>query len=217
MFLKCRRFTSLFVLSGLISPLAWATEASEASADIQQNPASMTQESEAAPEAIDDRFSTEGYVGVYGAVLQNTVPTLGLTGSLFLDEDFRVGLDFSLGRSKGLYGSFETQGAGVWGATEVADSLWLKTGLSFARIDRPSVQEPLSVLFKGEDESLEKLKLRSDSLGFDVALGQMWNFSRTTVSVDYLGFNLPLLRLTGPKLPVFTLHAARVEFLYNYE
>jgi len=62
---------------------------------------------------IDERFETEGYVGGYLALLQQTVPTVGFTGSLFLDDDLRLGIDISVGNSEKIFGSFKTRGAAL--------------------------------------------------------------------------------------------------------
>jgi hypothetical protein len=168
-------------------------------------------------EDIDERFSTEGYVGGYVALLQHTVPTIGITASMYLDDGFRFGADVSRGSSKFLYSSFLTQGASVWGAWELGSRFWLKGGMGYSRLEKPTTQEPLSVLLKGEDGSAERQSDKSDTLGFDVSFGQLWSFPKYSVSVDYLGFTIPLLRLTGPKMPLYSLHAARVELLYNLE
>lgn len=169
------------------------------------------------PESIDDRFAIEGYLGFYGSLLQQTVPTLGLTGSVYLDDEIRFGADVSRGQSKALFGDFKTQGGSVWLAMEMADSLWLKGGVSYTRLDKPTSQEPVSVLLEGNNKKTTGGAVRNDFLGLDVAFGQMWVFPRSSVSVDYAGFTLPALRLTGPKLPLFGVQLARAEWLYNFE
>lgn len=168
-------------------------------------------------EDIDERFATEGYVGTYAALFQQTVPAVGVTGSIYLDDDFRFGADLSLGGSKGLYGGFKTQGGSVWSAFEITDSFWLKGGLSYVRLDKPTTQDPLSVITKGEDKKLAKNEVRSDALAIDFAFGQLWSRKNYTISADYIGFSLPALRLTGPGLPLFSLNALRFELLYNLE
>jgi hypothetical protein len=168
-------------------------------------------------ESIDDRFAIEGYLGIYGAFLQQTLPTWGLTGSVYLDDELRFGADLSRGSSKAFFSDFRTQGGSVWAAMEMADSFWLKGGLSYTRLDKPTSQEPLSVLLEGKNKNSTGGAVRSDFLGLDVAIGQMWVFPKYSVSVDYAGFTLPALRLTGPKLPLFGVQLARAEFLYNFE
>ena len=174
-------------------------------------------DTEDSPQDIDERFETEGYVGVYFALLQQTVPTAGFTGSLFLDDDLRLGLDISFGNSEKIFGSFKTRGASLWGAWEIADTTWAKAGLSYSKLERKSAQEPLSVLTKGEDKSEKNLEIRNDSLGLDFGIGQLWSGARYSIAVDYIGFTVPVLRLTGEKLPTYSLQVARVSALYNIE
>lgn len=182
-------------------------------ADANPNPPVDVEDSE----SIDDRFAIEGYLGFYGSLLQQTVPTVGLTGSVYVDDEIRFGADISRGQSKALFGDFKTQGGSVWLAMEMADSLWLKGGVSYTRLDKPTSQEPMSVLLEGENKKNPGAAVRNDFLGLDVAFGQMWVFPRSSISVDYAGFTLPALRLTGPKLPLFGVQVARAEWLYNFE
>lgn len=170
----------------------------------------------AAPADIDDRFSTEGYAGIFVAALQNTVPSLGLSGSVYLDDDFRTGLDLWAGNSKGAFSSFKTQGAGLWTAWEVSEQLWLKGGFSYSRLDRPSDQEPLAALTGSKDTS-KKQTVRTDTIQADISLGQLWSFTGFSLSVDYFGFSTPFLTLTGPKHTMFNIHALRVDFLYDID
>lgn len=166
---------------------------------------------------IDERFETEGYVGGYLALLQQTVPTVGFTGSLFLDDDLRLGIDISFGNSEKIFSSFKTRGAALWGAFEISDTTWTKVGLSYSKIERRTEQEPLSVLTKGEDKSQAKKEMRNDSLGVDFGIGQLWSGSYYSIAIDYVGFTVPLLRLTGEKLPTYSLQFARVSALYNID
>lgn len=166
---------------------------------------------------IDDRFATEGYVGGYVALLQQSVPTIGLSGSIFIDDDLRFGADFSGGQSKGLYGDFKTQNASVWSSVEISDSLWFKSGLSYTSLEKSSSQDPLSVLAKGADEKLTKSEHRIDVLGLDFSLGQLWSRPDYSIYVDYIGFTLPAMQLTGSDKPLFALSAGRVELLYNLD
>lgn len=105
----------------------------------------------------------------------------------------------------------------MWGAWELGSRFWLKGGMGYSSLEKPTTQEPLSYLLKGKDSSAEKQEDKSDTLGVDVSFGQLWSFPKYSVSVDYLGFTIPLLRLTGPKMPLYSLHAARLELLYNLE
>ncbi|MEY2987774.1 MAG: hypothetical protein RJB13_1295 [Pseudomonadota bacterium] len=166
---------------------------------------------------IDQRFETEGYVGGYLALLQQTVPTVGFTGSLFVDDDLRFGIDISFGNSEKLFGSFKTRGAALWGAWEISDTTWTKVGFSYSKLERKTTQEPLSVLTKGEDKASKSLEIRNDSMGVDFGIGQLWSASNYSIAVDYLGFTVPVLRLTGVKLPTYSLQFARVSALYNIE
>lgn len=175
------------------------------------------EDSEAASQDIDERFETEGYIGGYLALLQQTVPTVGLTGSLFLDDDLRFGLDVSLGDSEKIFGSFKTRGASIWAAWELSDSYWSKLGLSYSKLERTSDQEPLSVLTKGVDKSKSRTEIRNDSLGVDFGFGQLWSGTKYSIAVDYIGFTVPILRLTGKKLPTYSLQFARFAALYNIE
>ncbi len=165
---------------------------------------------------IDDRFTTEGYAGVFLSAMQSSVPSLGLTGSIFLDDDFRAGIDFWRGRSKGLFSSFTSQGAGLWVSFELGDRFWMKGGLSYSRIDRPTSQEPLAALFKSKG-SIDPRPSRTDSIQADFALGQLWTFQKFTLATDYLGFSLPFMTLTGPKQSSFNLVALRADILYNID
>lgn len=166
---------------------------------------------------IDERFETEGYIGGYLALLQQTVPTFGFTGSIFLDDDLRFGLDVSIGDSEIFFGSFKTRGAAIWTAWEISDSYWSKLGVSYSKLDRINDQEPLSVLTKGVDKSKSRTEIRNDSLGVDFGFGQLWSGSKVSIAVDYIGFTVPLLRLTGKKLPTYSLQLARFAALYNIE
>lgn len=203
-----------------------ADETEETVAPSQVEPASSQAEesqdeegddSDDSSQDIDERFETEGYVGGYLALLQQTVPTVGFTGSLFLDDDLRLGIDISAGNSEKIFGSFKTRGAALWGAWEISDTTWTKVGLSYSKIERKTEQEPLSVLTKGEDKSQAKKEMRNDSLGIDFGIGQLWSGSYYSIAVDYAGFTVPLLRLTGEKLPMYSLQFARVSALYNIE
>lgn len=165
---------------------------------------------------VDDRFSTEGFAGVYAAALQNSVPSLGITASIFLDDDFRTGIDLWTGRSKGFFSSFSTQGAGLWAAWELKDRLWMKGGLSYSRLDRPTGQEPLAALFRAKDTS-DQRSLRSDFLQADLSVGQLWSFQKFSLAVDYLGFSFPFMVLTGVRQSAFNLHAMRADFLYDID
>lgn len=165
---------------------------------------------------IDDRFTTEGYAGVFLSAMQSSIPSLGLTGSIFLDDDFRAGIDFWRGRSKGLFSSFTSQGAGLWVSFELGDRFWMKGGLSYSRLDRPTSQEPLAALFKSKG-SVDPRPSRTDSIQADFALGQLWTFQKFTLSTDYLGFSLPFMTLTGPKQSSFNLVALRADLLYNID
>jgi hypothetical protein len=186
-----------------------------AAGDMQEKKEDLSVDA-AAPADIDDRFSTEGYAGLFVAALQNTVPSLGLSGSVYLDDDFRTGLDVWLGNSKGAFSSFKTQGAGLWTAWEVSERLWLKGGFSYSRLDRPSDQEPLAALTGSKDTS-KKQTVRTDTIQADLSLGQLWSFTGYSVSVDYFGFSTPFLTLTGPKHTMFNIHALRVDFLYDID
>ena len=229
MLLKSNRFYCVVGAAfGLVSHFSVALGATAApsvqpSSNAVQPAASVPESADAslpdssASEDIDDRFATEGYLGVYGSLLQQTIPAFGITGSIYLDDDFRFGADISRGSSKFLFGAFKSQGAAVWGAWELADSFWLKSGLSYSRLDKPSAQEPLAALTKGIDKKIPQIEVRSDSLGVDVSFGQLWSYSKFSIAADYLGFTLPVLRLTGPKLPLFALQAARIDVLYNFE
>lgn len=202
--------------------LTSAQQAADApAADSQPEPETLgsdeADDSEDLPQDIDERFETEGYVGGYIALLQQTVPTVGFTGSLFLDDDLRLGIDISLGNSEKIFGSFKTRGAALWGAWEISDTTWTKVGLSYSKLERKSAQEPLSVLTKGEDKSDKNLELRNDSLGLDFGVGQLWSGASYSIAVDYVGFTVPVLRLTGEKLPMYSLQLARVAALYNIE
>lgn len=198
------------------TPEAPVTNTSETAPDSAMAAEDMDDAGDEAQD-IDERFETEGYVGGYVALLQQTVPTLGLTGSLFVDDDFQLGLDLWRGSSKSFFGSFKTQGAALWGAWELSDSLWFKTGLSYSKLERPTEQEPLSVLTKGEDNKLAAKEQRNDSLGLDVGFGQSWSAAGYSIAVDYFGFTVPALRLTGEKLPTYSLQLGRVAMLYNIE
>lgn len=165
---------------------------------------------------IDDRFTTEGYAGVFLSAMQSSIPSLGLTGSIFLDDDFRAGIDLWRGRSKGVFSSFTSQGAGLWVSFELGDRFWMKGGLSYSRLDRPTSQEPLASLFKSKG-SIDPRPSRTDSIQADVALGQLWTFQKFTLATDYLGFSLPFMTLTGPKQSSFNLVALRTELLYNID
>lgn len=222
MLLKSRKYYCVVVVAyGLVANFSAALGAPAAAS--AQPAASVPEAADAslpdlsASEEIDDRFATEGYLGVYASLLQQTIPAFGMTGSIYLDDDFRVGADISRGRSEILFGRFTSQGAAVWGAWELANSLWLKSGLSYSRLDKPSSQEPLAALMKGIDKNISQNEVRSDSLGADVSFGQLWSYPNFSIAADYLGFTLPVLRLTGPKLPLFALQAARFDFLYNFE
>ncbi|MEY3902197.1 MAG: hypothetical protein RL189_1503 [Pseudomonadota bacterium] len=201
------------------SPSAQASDKKEApaagSAQIQDKKDDSPGDA-AAPADIDDRFSTEGYAGIFVAALQNTVPSLGLSGSVYLDDDFRTGLDIWAGNSKGAFSSFKTQGAGLWTAWEVSERLWLKGGFSYSRLDRPSEQEPLAALTGSKDMS-KKQTVRTDTIQADLSLGQLWSFTGYSISVDYFGFSTPFLTLTGPKHTMFNIHALRVDFLYDID
>jgi len=129
----------------------------------------------------------------------------------------RLGIDISFGNSEKIFGSFKTRGAALWGAWEISDTAWTKVGLSYSKLERKSAQEPLSVLTKGEDKSDKNLELRNDSLGLDFSVGQLWSGASYSIAVDYVGFTVPVLRLTGEKLPTYSLKLARVAALYNIE
>lgn len=165
---------------------------------------------------VDDRFSTEGFAGVYAAALQNSVPSLGITASIFLDDDFRTGIDLWSGRSKGLFSSFSTQGAGLWAAWEIKDRLWMKGGMSYSRLDRPTGQDPLAALIRAKDTSV-KSPLRSDFLQADLSIGQLWSFQKFSLAVDYFGFSFPFMVLTGVRQSAFSVHALRADFLYDID
>ncbi|MBM3381638.1 MAG: hypothetical protein FJY29_04270 [Betaproteobacteria bacterium] len=228
MLLKNHAFLLSLGLFGVVLGLSPSSAAAqspgprEKASEGQQSPAAGNEPADSPDSAddaedIDERFSTEGYVGGYVALLQHTVPTIGLTASMYLDDGFRFGADISRGSSKLLYGAFVTQGASVWGAWELGSRFWLKGGMGYSSLEKPTTQEPLSYLLKGKDSSAEKQEDKSDTLGVDVSFGQLWSFPKYSVSVDYLGFTIPLLRLTGPKMPLYSLHAARLELLYNLE
>lgn len=168
------------------------------------------------PLALDERFSTEGYVGLFVAGLQSSLPAVGLTASVFLDNDLRAGLDLWRGKSSPFFSSFQSQGTGLWTAWEFHDTVWLKGGVSYSRLDRPTGREPLSVLVGTKDNSVQR-PVRTDALQVDVSVGQLWTFSHMSVAADYLGFSLPFLTMLGPKQTVFNVHALRVDFLYDID
>jgi hypothetical protein len=168
------------------------------------------------PMSIDDRFSTEGYAGLYAAALQSSVPALGLTGSIYLAEDLRAGMDLWRGQSKGLFSSFRTQGGGLWTAWELDGSVWLKGGLSYFRLDRPTAQEPMSALLNSKDTTAPQA-VRSDSIQIDLSVGQLWSLENFSLSADYVGFSVPFVTLTGPKQSMFNVHALRIEVLYDID
>jgi hypothetical protein len=165
---------------------------------------------------IDDRFSTDGYAGVYFSLLQSSVPSLGLTGSIYLDDDLRAGIDFWRGRSKGFFSSFSTQGAGLWLTWELGDRFWMKGGLNYSRLERPTAKEPLAELF-GSKAKVDPRPARTDSIEANMSVGQLWTFQKFTVSTDYLGFSLPFMTLTGPKQSSLNLLLMKADFLYNLE
>jgi hypothetical protein len=172
-------------------------------------------DTEAASE-IDDRFSTDGYAGVYVSALQSSVPSMGLTGSIYLDDDLRAGFDFWRGSSNGLFSSFTTQGAGLWVTWELGDRFWMKGGLNYSRLDRPTAKEPLAALFNSKAK-VDSKPARTDSIEANVAVGQLWTFKTFTVATDYLGFSLPFMTLTGPKQSSLNIQLLRADFLYNLE
>ncbi|MEN9827326.1 MAG: hypothetical protein RI953_3071 [Pseudomonadota bacterium] len=165
---------------------------------------------------IDDRFTTEGYVGAYVAGLQSTLPSLGITASIFLDDDFRAGIDLWKGQSKVLFSSFKSQGAGLWSAWELDGRFWLKGGLSYLSLERPTGQDPFPALTKAKDTS-DQRPVRTDSIALDASFGQLWTFTKFSIGADYFGFSLPFMTLTGPKQSLFNIHALRVEFLYDID
>lgn len=165
---------------------------------------------------IDDRFTTEGYVGAYVAALQGTVPSLGITGSIFLDDDFRAGIDLWKGGSKPLFSSFTSQGAGLWSAWEIDGRFWLKGGLSYLSLERPTGQDPFPAMTHAKDTS-DPRPVRTDSIAFDASFGQLWTFTRFSIGAEYFGFSLPFMTLTGPKQSMFNIHALRVEVLYDID
>ncbi|MFZ9521178.1 MAG: hypothetical protein ACO3A4_11950 [Silvanigrellaceae bacterium] len=165
---------------------------------------------------IDDRFATEGYVGAYVAGLQGTIPSLGVTASVFLDDDFRAGIDIWKGQSKAFFSSFKSQGAGLWSAWELNGQFWLKGGLSYLSLERPTGQDPLPALTKANDTT-EKSSTRIDSISLDASIGQLWTFSKFSIGADYVGFSLPFMTLVGEKKSLFNVHALRFEFLYDID
>jgi hypothetical protein len=177
--------------------------------------ASADLDSEAASD-IDDRFSTDGYAGVYFAALQSSVPALGLTGSIYLDDDLRAGIDFWRGSSKAVFSSFSSQGAGLWVSWELGDRFWMKGGLNYSRLDRPTAREPLAALF-GSKTKVDTRPSRTDSIEANIVAGQLWTFKTFSVSTDYVGFSWPFMTLTGPKQSSLNLTLLKADFLYNIE
>lgn len=198
------------------SPVDAPAQPAPAVAPAPASAAAVESDAEPTGASIDNRFTTEGFVGIFGAGLQNSVPSLGLTASIFLDDDFRAGIDLWRGNSKPVFSSFKSQGAGVWAAQEMADSLWIKGGLSYSRLERPTSQQPLSALFGGK-ESSDRRSSRTDAMQLDVGVGQLWSLPHFSVAVDYVGFSFPFMILTGPKPSAFSLNALRVEILYDIE